>query len=203
MNYQRLYDYMAPFYAPAMHLLPMWKRYVQQALPCLPPSGTILEVGPGPGMLLAQIAQVRSRPIGIDLSFQMLRRAQHRLRRNKLPAHFTQANVMRLPFIDGTFDGIVLTFVFSAIPDGAAAMRELQRVLRPDGVLALIDACVPGDHNFAARGLGRLWTLFGDFLRDEAALMQASGLDVIERREFGAFHSIRLTVGRQGLNKVP
>jgi len=197
MNYQRLYDRMAPFYAPAMHLLPMWKRYVQQALPCLPEIGAILEIGPGPGVLLAQIVQARRQVIAADLSFQMLRHAQQRLRHSELSAHFTQANVMHLPFSDGTFDGVVLTFVFSAIPNGAAAMCEMQRVLRPNGVIVLIDACLPGDNNLIARGLGRLWTLFGDFLRDEAALMQARGLDVIERRKFGAFHSIRLTVGRK------
>jgi ubiquinone/menaquinone biosynthesis C-methylase UbiE len=156
MNYQRLYDRMAPFYAPAMRLLPMWKRYVQQALPCLPQSGAILEIGPGPGVLLAQIVQARRQVIAADLSFQMLRRAQQRLQRSELPAYFTQANVMHLPFVDGTFDGVVLTFVFSAIPNGAAAMCEMQRVLRPNGVLVLIDACLPGDNNLIARGLGRL-----------------------------------------------
>ena len=197
MNYQRLYDHMAPFYASAMRLLPMWTRYTQQALPCLPQAGAILEIGPGPGVLLAQIVQARRQVVAADLSLQMLRRAQHRLRQSNLPAHFTQANVMHLPFIAGTFDGIVLTFVFSAIPNGAAAMCEMQRVLRPNGVLVLIDACLPGDNNRIARGLGRLWTLFGDSLRDEAALMQAGGLDAIERHEFGAFHSIRLTAGRK------
>jgi hypothetical protein len=36
-------------------------------------------------------------------------------------------------------------------------------------------------------------------MRDEAALMRAAGLEVIEKREFGAFHSIRITVGRKPL----
>jgi len=91
----------------------------------------------------------------------------------------------------------MLTFVFSAIPDGQAALSEIRRVLHPQGILALVDACIPDSGNLIARGLGRTWELFGDRMRDEAALMCAVGFEVIERREFGAFHSIRLTVGRK------
>jgi hypothetical protein len=42
-----------------------------------------------------------------------------------------------------------------------------------------------------------LWELGGDFMREEAALMSQAGLDVITRREFGAFDSIRLVVSRK------
>jgi hypothetical protein len=42
-----------------------------------------------------------------------------------------------------------------------------------------------------------MWTLFWYQMRDEATLMRAAGLEVIENREFGAFHSIRITVGRK------
>jgi hypothetical protein len=61
----------------------------------------------------------------------------------------------------------------------------------------LVDACYPDNGNRIARGLGHLWELFGDQLRDEAGLMCQAGFDVIMRREFGAFNGIRLTVGRK------
>lgn len=127
----------------------------------------------------------------------MLGRAQKRLRCAGLAAHLVQADASRLPFHDGSFDGVVMTFAFSAIPDEIATMRELARVLQPNGVLVLVDACVPDNGNLSARMLAWLWTLFGDFMRDEAALMRASALEVITRREFGVFRGIRLVVGRK------
>lgn len=197
MNYQRLYDRMVPFYAPAMRLLPMWLRYAQQVLPWLDRRQAVLEIGPGPGVLHERLARSHAFTAGLDLSLGMLRHARRRLLHQALSARFVQANAIQLPFADGTFDGIVLTFVSSAIPDGATALHEMQRVLCPNGVLVLVDACVPENGDLIAQGLGRLWTLFGDVLRDEAALIRAAGFTVVERKEFGAFHSIRLTVARK------
>ncbi|HML21330.1 MAG TPA: methyltransferase domain-containing protein [Aggregatilinea sp.] len=196
-RYQKLYDRLAPFYAPAMRLFPMWRRYTEAVLPWLPASGIVLEVGPGPGVLLTEIAARVPLAVGLDLSPAMLRRAAGRLRRANRRPCLARGNVLRLPFAAETVDGVVLTFVFSAVPDGQAAMKEMARILRPGGVLALVDACEPADRNRAALFLARMWTRFGDVMRDEAALMQAAGLEVVECREFGAFHSIRLTVGRK------
>jgi ubiquinone/menaquinone biosynthesis C-methylase UbiE len=195
-DYRRLYDRLAPFYAPAMRLFPMWRRYTEAVLPWLPADGAILEIGPGPGVLLQNIAARSSGAVGLDLSPGMLVRARDRLRRAGVSARLVQGNIVQLPFAAYTFDGIVLTFMFSAVPDGSAAMGELARVLRPGGVIALVDACEPADHNRIAVWLARQWERFGDFMRDESALMRAAGLDIIEQREFGAFHSIRITVGR-------
>ena len=162
MNYQRLYDHLAPFYAPAMRLIPGWLRYAQQALSWLPADGAILEIGPGPGVLLAQVARRYPVTVGLDLSLRMLQRALRRPRRGGLAARLVQGTAVHLPFAEDRFDGICLTFTFSAIPDGCAAMREMHRVLRPAGRLVLIDAGVPGDGNVMGRGLARLWTQFGD-----------------------------------------
>jgi demethylmenaquinone methyltransferase / 2-methoxy-6-polyprenyl-1,4-benzoquinol methylase len=197
MNYQHLYDRVAPFYTPAMRLLPMWLRYAQCTLPWLDEKQAVLEIGPGPGVLHEQIARSHLFMVGLDLSLGMLRHTQRRLLRQELTPRLVQANAIVLPFADNTFDGIVLTFVFSAIPDGSAALREMQRVLCPDGVLALVDACLPVSGDLVARGLGRMWTLFGDVLRDEASLMRSVGFNVVECKEFGAFHSLRMTVARK------
>lgn len=197
MDYQRLYDRLAPFYAPAMRLFPMWLRYAQEALAWLPPTGAILEIGPGPGVLLAQVAERYPMTVGLDLSPAMLHHAQHRLRRIGLCARLVQGHATHLPFPTNCFSGICLTFVFSAIPDGCTAMCEMGRVLRPGGVLALVDAGVTRDGNRIGRALARVWTWFGDVMRDETALMREAGLEVVERREFGAFKGIHLVVGRK------
>jgi hypothetical protein len=44
MNYQHLYDRMAPFYAPAMRLFPMWLRYVQPVFFWLDQKQAVLEI---------------------------------------------------------------------------------------------------------------------------------------------------------------
>jgi ubiquinone/menaquinone biosynthesis C-methylase UbiE len=196
-DYRRLYDRLAPFYAPAMRLLPMWRAYTEAVLPWLPTDGSILEIGPGPGVLLRKLAAGHPVAAGFDLSPEMLRRAQQRLRRAGLPDRLVRGDIAHLPFAAGSFDGIALSFTFSAVPDGGAAMGEMARVLRRGGVIALVDACEPENGNRVALWLARQWERFGDFIRDESALMRAAGLEIVERREFGAFSSIRLTVGCQ------
>ncbi len=193
-NYQRLYDRMAPFYAPAMRLLPVWRRYTEAVLPWLPGGNRILEVGPGPGVLLARLAERYALAVGFDLSSGMLWRAQKRAQ----SATLVQGDAAILPFAPNSFDAVTMTFVFSAIPAGPAALRECHQVLRPDGVLALVDAGIPSDGNHPGRLLARTWELFGDFMRDEATLMQQAGFEIVERREFGVFDGIRLVVGRKG-----
>lgn len=194
-DYQRLYDRMAPFYAPAMRLLPVWRRYTEAALPWLPGGERILEVGPGPGLLLARLVERYALAVGFDLSSAMLRRAQKRTQ----TASLVQGDAVVLPFAANSFDAVTMTFVFSAIPDGPAALRQCQRVLRPAGVLALVDAGIPDDGNLPGRFLAHTWTWFGDFMRDEAALMQQAGFKIIERREFGVFNGIRLVVGEKSV----
>jgi ubiquinone/menaquinone biosynthesis C-methylase UbiE len=196
-NYQRFYDRIAPLYATAMRLLPVWRHYTEQVLPWLPPGGAVLEIGPGPGLLLAQLTRRYSLAVGLDLSLGMLQEAQRRLRRAGRPVHLIQGEATHLPFAAHSFDAIATTFTFSAIPDGLTAMHEMARLLRPAGVLALVDAGIPSDGNPIGTGLARLWTVFGDFMRDEAALMRQAGLEIVERRDFGAFNGIRLVVGRQ------
>ncbi|NDJ78572.1 MAG: class I SAM-dependent methyltransferase [Chloroflexi bacterium] len=196
-NYQRFYDRLSVIYAQAVYLLPMWRRYTEAVLPHLPDEGAILELGPGPGMLHRKLAAQYAFVTGLDLSPGMLRQSRLRLQRAELPVRLVRGNVVRLPLAAASFDGIALTFMFSAVPDGQDAMNEIARCLRPGGVVALVDACNPDNGNRFARGLAWLWERFGDFMRDEGALMQAAGLAVVERREFGAFNSIRLTVGRK------
>jgi phosphatidylethanolamine/phosphatidyl-N-methylethanolamine N-methyltransferase len=194
-NYRRLYDRLAPFYAPAMRLLPMWRRYTEAVLPYLPEGGAILEIGPGPGVLLRTLSVNFPFAAGLDLSPGMLRRAQHRLSSAGLQAGLVRADAVHLPFAAACFDAVVLTFAFSAIPDGQIAMNAIARVLRPGGVVSLVDAWDPGADHRVAHWLARLWERFGDYMRDEAVLMRSAGLDVIEQYAFGAFNSIRLTVG--------
>lgn len=204
-NRSAFYDRAAPFYARAMGWLPAWRLYTEAVLPWVPSGGLVLELGPGPGLLLAKLASRSQCAIGVDFSTGMLQQAGRRLRSAQASGQLSQGDAARLPFSSDSFDAVVTTFSLSAIPDGQAAVDEMARVLRAanrgtgfaGGVLALVDACYPSDGNLAGTVLAKLWELGGDRMRDEAGMMGASNLRVIARREFGAFGSIRLVVARK------
>ncbi|MGA2473743.1 MAG: class I SAM-dependent methyltransferase [Acidimicrobiales bacterium] len=66
------------------------------------------------------------------------------------PATAVQGDALALPFADGTFDRVIASEVLEHIPDDTAAMRELARVLRPGGAMAVtVPRCVPEAVNWA------------------------------------------------------
>jgi len=194
---RRFYDRLAPLYALGQRLLPMWRRYTEVVLPWMPPTGAVLEIGPGPGLLLSKLAGRHPLAVGLDHSPGMLREAQRCLRRAHRRTRLIRADAVHLPLAADTIDGISTTFTLGAIPDGLEAVREMARVLRPNGVLALVDAGYPANGNCVGNALARLWELGGDSLRDEAALMGQVGLQIVLRQEFGAFGGMRLVVARK------
>jgi SAM-dependent methyltransferase len=66
------------------------------------------------------------------------------------PATAVQGDALALPFADATFDRVIASEVLEHIPDDTAAMRELARVLRPGGTMAVtVPRCVPEAINWA------------------------------------------------------
>jgi ubiquinone/menaquinone biosynthesis C-methylase UbiE len=184
---------MAPFYAAGMWLLPPWRRYTRAVLPFMPWKGTILEIGPGPGLLQGALAGEGRTVLALDLSMAMLARTRAR----RLGARLVQGDAIELPLRDACLAAVAMTFVFSAIPEGEAAAHELARVLAPGGVVAIVDACLPKAGGRIASWLARQWERFGDSMRDEARLLASAGLAIETVEELGAFDSIRLTVARR------
>ncbi len=101
------------------------------------PGERLLELGPGTGYYTLPVAGWLS-PGGsldvVDVQQEMLdhtmRRARERGIENVAP---TLADARELPFEDDSFDGAYLVTVLGEIPDQAAALRELRRVVRPGG----------------------------------------------------------------------
>jgi SAM-dependent methyltransferase len=66
------------------------------------------------------------------------------------PGTCLQGDALALPFADGTFDRVIASEVLEHIPDDTAAMRELARVLRPGGTMAVtVPRCIPEAINWA------------------------------------------------------
>ena len=92
----------------------------------------LLDIATGPGALAAEAASRGARPVGIDLSPQMIELA----RRLHPAIDFHEADVEHLPFPDDTFDAIVCAFGLGHFPRPEVAVAESVRTLLPGGRIA-------------------------------------------------------------------
>ena len=100
----------------------------------------VLEVGVGTGQNLPLYAP-GIHVDGIDLSGRMIERA----RRRKAAASVTlyEMDAQDMTFLDATFDTVVSTCVFCSVPDPVRGLREVRRVLRPDGRAVFLEHMRP------------------------------------------------------------
>jgi SAM-dependent methyltransferase len=92
----------------------------------------LLDVASGPGALAAEAANRGARPVGVDLSPQMIELA----RQLHLAIEFREADVEHLPFPDHSFDAVVCAFGLGHFPRPELAVAECVRTLSPGGRIA-------------------------------------------------------------------
>lgn len=105
---------------------------------CGQAAGDTLEVAVGTGLNLPHYRD-DVRLTGLDWSEGMLDGARRRAADLRRPVTLRQGDARELPFADASFDSVVSTFSLCAIPDPTAALAEMDRVLRPGGLLLLAD----------------------------------------------------------------
>jgi ubiquinone/menaquinone biosynthesis C-methylase UbiE len=117
------------------------------------PGERILEIGPGVGYYTLDMAEwvgpegtVEIFDLQQEFLDHVIRRAAERHLANIIP---TQGDATALPYEDGSVDAVVLTAVLGEIPDPTAALRQIQRVLKPTG--RLIVGELFGDPHFTTR----------------------------------------------------
>jgi SAM-dependent methyltransferase len=149
----------------------------------IPAGGVALDVGSGPGNVTASLARAAGPDglaLGVDISVPMLTRAA---RAEADPqVGFLRADAQRLPLRDNTVDAVVSMAMLQLIPDPAAALAEMARVLRPGGRLAVM---VP-----TAGSAARFWRMLPNvgahaFDDDEIA-------DILEDLDVNGFVSVRV-----------
>jgi ubiquinone/menaquinone biosynthesis C-methylase UbiE len=108
----------------------------------LKPDFTVLELGPGPGFFSSAVA--RALPTGklvlIDIQPEMLDMAKARLDRKGIGnVDYRQGDAIALPAETESFDVVFLVAVLGEVPDRRACLREIHRVLRPNGLLSVTE----------------------------------------------------------------
>jgi demethylmenaquinone methyltransferase/2-methoxy-6-polyprenyl-1,4-benzoquinol methylase len=114
-----------------------WRRRAIEELR-LPSRALVLDLACGTGDLCEELSRERYRPMGVDFSLGMLRRARER---SSVP--LLQADVLRLPVRDAAADGITCGFALRNVVSLEAFFGELGRVVRPGGRVSLLDVSRP------------------------------------------------------------
>jgi demethylmenaquinone methyltransferase/2-methoxy-6-polyprenyl-1,4-benzoquinol methylase len=117
-----------------------WKRQtVKIALPKAERSRVLdLCCGSGDLCFLAEELGARS-VVGADFTLPMLAVARSRAYKDRRRGLFVQADALALPFADGTFDALTISYGLRNIADLDAALREMRRVLAPGGRAVVLD----------------------------------------------------------------
>jgi ubiquinone/menaquinone biosynthesis C-methylase UbiE len=144
--------YSQKFWVEAPHPIITRERLQQVLAPR--PGERILEIGPGTGYYTLDMAEwigpegrVEIFDIQQEFLDHTILRAEERGLSNVVA---TQGDATDLPFEDDSIDAVVLTAVLGEIPDRAAALREIERVLRPGGRLLVGELF--GDPHFTTFG---------------------------------------------------
>lgn len=140
-------------------------REIERAIEALLPEriNRLVDIGTGTGRLLELLAERTGHALGLDASRDMLALARARLAERGIAGHCAvrQADMYRLPLPDGSQDVATLQMVLHYAEEPAAAIAEAARVLRPDGMLLVIDLAPHDRAALVARHAHR-WPGFDD-----------------------------------------
>jgi demethylmenaquinone methyltransferase / 2-methoxy-6-polyprenyl-1,4-benzoquinol methylase len=214
----RLFEGIAPQYDRVGALLslgqdPRWRRFVCSKTNAIPGSW-VLDVAAGTQLVSRELAaRKRVRVVALDQSEPMLVAGREPTRLAGLDdlIHPVVGRAERLPFDDGTFASVTITYLLRYVDDPAETVRELVRVLSPGGSIAMLEFHVPdgalvhagwwGYTRFALPAVGSIvspaWARTATFLgpnvsafvahhpvREWVAWFQRAGIQHVRTRSF-------------------
>lgn len=128
---------------------PRWRRFLVSQVPS--DGGHVLDVATGTGLVAELLLRDGHVVTGLDQSPEMLAAARARFDGR---AELVEASAEALPFPDASFDHLTFTYLLRYVDEPGAVLRELARVVRPGGTIAMLEFGLP-------RGLVRpLWELY-------------------------------------------
>jgi arsenite methyltransferase len=132
------------------------------SLGALKPGENVVDVGSGAGfdsLIAAQLVAPGGQVLGVDMTPAMLEKARRALEESGSGnVEFRQGYAESLPVEDGWADVVISNGVLNLMPDKAAALREMQRVLKPGGRLQIGDILVQKAVSENAKQKIDLWT---------------------------------------------
>jgi demethylmenaquinone methyltransferase/2-methoxy-6-polyprenyl-1,4-benzoquinol methylase len=166
-----MFDRIAPVYDVMNRVMTAgldvrWRRLTARAV--VQPGDRVLDAACGTGDLaIADRKTGAAHVTGLDFSERMLERA----RRKAPELEWVQGDMLALPFDDGSFDAATVGFGARNVADLELSLRELRRVLRPGGRLAILEITQPRGllRPFFSLWFDRIVPLLGKLLPGGAA----------------------------------
>jgi len=157
-----MFDAIAPTYDRLNHLLSFgldvrWRRKAVAML-SEKRGGRILDIAAGSGDVSLELLSIHPEKIvGIDFSLNMLRVFQEKIRAAGAESliEVVSGDAHSLPFADGTFDGTIVAFGIRNFSDRLISLKEMYRVLKPDGLALILELSRP-----TAPGIAKLYDLY-------------------------------------------
>lgn len=135
---------------------PRWRRFLVSRFD-VRPEHVVLDVATGTAAVAIElVGRTGCRVVGLDQSREMLATGRERVERAGLADRIdlVEGTAERLPFEDASFDALSFTYLLRYVPDPAATLAELARVVRPGGTIGMQEFGLP-------RGLARpAWELY-------------------------------------------
>lgn len=141
---QAMFGDIAPRYDLLNHLLSLNidRRWRRKTVALAAPRGPVLDVCTGTGDLAAAFARMPGRPVvGVDFCAPMLRLGRDK--KTCRPVRFVRGDALRLPLRSDHFDVVSVGFGIRNVADLDAGLRELVRVARPGGRIAVLEFTMP------------------------------------------------------------
>ena len=136
---ERAYELLAPVYDFIFDWIFAPGRTAAIEQLALQRGDSVLEVGIGTGLNLP-LYPATCRLTGIDLSQEMLDKAVERVQTLAMPNVILKVmDATSMSFGDNEFDKVVATYTISAVPDPVAVLREMRRVVKPGGILVILN----------------------------------------------------------------
>jgi phosphatidylethanolamine/phosphatidyl-N-methylethanolamine N-methyltransferase len=133
------YTLLAPIYDAMVDSAtrPMRKKSLQRLNHQASPDTLIIGIGTG---LDIPFLNPEASYTGIDITPAMLAKARKRAaQRDDLDLTLRQADAMKLPFEDNSFDAVIMHLILAIVPDSFKALSEASRILKPGGQILIFD----------------------------------------------------------------
>jgi demethylmenaquinone methyltransferase / 2-methoxy-6-polyprenyl-1,4-benzoquinol methylase len=183
---RRLFAPLGPTYDRYARLLslgqdPRWRRFLVERIEA-GPADLVLDVATGTGAVAIELVRrTGCSVVGIDPSAEMLEEARRRIKlaRTTRDIRLVEGRAEELPFDNGVFDALTVTYLLRYVDDPAATLVELARVVRSGGTVASLEFGLPSAPlpraawelytgvglPLAGLAIGKGWHEVGGFLR--------------------------------------